>query len=75
MKLVKFFAIAVAAFAVACAPEENKTNAPEFELTESTIYCELPLVSGRIAMFGLGLRVVTTTLRAVSGQVMLWRRA
>ena len=41
MKLVKFFAIAVAAFAVACAPEENKTNAPEFELTESTIYCDV----------------------------------
>lgn len=41
MKLVKFFAIAVAAFAVACAPEENKTNAPSFELTESTIYCDV----------------------------------
>ncbi len=41
MKLVKFFALAVAAFAVACAPEENKTNAPEFELTESTIYCDV----------------------------------
>lgn len=41
MKLVKFFAIAVAAFAVACAPEENKTNAPDFELTESTIYCDV----------------------------------
>lgn len=41
MKLVKFFAIAVAAFAVACAPEENKTNAPEFELTESKILCDV----------------------------------
>ena len=41
MKLVKFFAIAVAAFAVACAPEENKTNAPDFELTESKIYCDV----------------------------------
>lgn len=41
MKLVKFFAIAVAAFAVACAPEENKTNAPQFELTESTIYIDV----------------------------------
>ena len=41
MKLVKFFAIAVAAFAVACGPEENKTNAPKFELTESTIYCDV----------------------------------
>lgn len=41
MKLVKFFAIAVAAFAVACGPEENKTNAPDFELTESTIYCDV----------------------------------
>ena len=41
MKLVKFFALALAAFAVACGPEENKTNAPEFELTESTIYCDV----------------------------------
>lgn len=41
MKLVKFFAIAVAAFAVACAPEENKTNAPQFELTESKIYIDV----------------------------------
>lgn len=41
MKLVKFFAIAVAAFAVACGPEENKTNAPEFELTESKILCDV----------------------------------
>lgn len=41
MKLVKFFAIAVAAFAVACAPEEQKGNKPNFELTESTIYCDV----------------------------------
>ena len=41
MKLVKFFAIAVAAFAVACAPEEQKVNKPNFELTESTIYCDV----------------------------------
>lgn len=40
MKLVKFFAIAVAAFAVACAPEEQKVNKP-VELTESTIYCDV----------------------------------
>ena len=41
MKLVKFFAIAVAAFAVACGPEEQKVNKPNFELTESTIYCDV----------------------------------
>lgn len=41
MKLVKFFALAVAALAVSCAAEENKTNAPDFELTESTIYCDV----------------------------------
>ena len=40
MKLVKFFAIAVAAFAVACAPEEQNVNKP-VELTESTIYCDV----------------------------------
>lgn len=40
MKLVKFFAIAVAAFAVACAPEEQKVNKP-VELTESKIYCDV----------------------------------
>lgn len=41
MKLVKYFAFAVAALAVSCAAEENKTNAPDFELTESTIYCDV----------------------------------
>ena len=41
MKLVKFFALAVAALAVSCAPEENKVNTPDFELTESTIYCDV----------------------------------
>lgn len=42
MKLVKFFALAVAAFAVACAPEEKPTvNAPEINQTESTIYCDV----------------------------------
>ena len=41
MKLVKFFALAVAALAVSCAAEENKTNAPDFELTASTIYCDV----------------------------------
>lgn len=41
MKLVKFFAIAVAAFAVACAPEEQKVNKPNFELTESKILCDV----------------------------------
>ena len=41
MKLVKFFALAVAALAVSCAAEENKTNAPDFELTESKIYCDV----------------------------------
>ena len=41
MKLVKFFALAVAAFAVACGPEENKpVNAP-VDLTESKIYCDV----------------------------------
>lgn len=40
MKLVKFFAIAVAAFAVACAPEEQKVNKP-VELTESKILCDV----------------------------------
>ena len=41
MKLVKFFALAVAALAVSCAAEENKTNAPDFELTESKILCDV----------------------------------
>ena len=41
MKLVKFFAIAVAAFAVACGPEEQKVNKPNFELTESKILCDV----------------------------------
>ena len=41
MKLVKFFALAVAAFAVSCAAEENKTNAPDFDLTESKILCDV----------------------------------
>lgn len=40
MKLVKFFAIAVAAFAVACAPEEQNVNKP-VELTESKILCDV----------------------------------
>lgn len=41
MKLVKFFALAVAAFAVACGTEEVGDNKPNFELTESTIYCDV----------------------------------
>ena len=42
MKLVKFFALAVAAFAVSCAAEEKPAvNAPEFEQTESKIYCDV----------------------------------
>ena len=41
MKLVKFFAIAVAAFAVACGPEENKPVNVPVDLTESKIYCDV----------------------------------
>lgn len=41
MKLVKFFALAVAAFAVSCTAEESKVNAPDINLTESKILCDV----------------------------------